>query len=378
MASPSPASNDLGRFWARSSSDDSDSEGSDASSASSEAGDDQAAAGAAAEYVPPESILSGRVTPPPQPKGSLQPKVTPEATRKAMGFVQQHLFTSPDKKGKAAVARGLRDLQTIHEEEEDDDEKFATKKARTLANQIVHSISPQHDPAKAEFHAEASQKLDEEGGLSATSMGFVKGLVDIGGSPQRVIPTRHLSQFDPEKGGFHVDLDDHSHAVEVIAENPRTRVRYARIDGKKISTMFPEGVDLDRIVAITISARVLAKRNNQSLRLTPDGYVIECYAKDEVSFSSIFPVFLYEVFAKDQTFELVPGITIDSQQALDAAKQLIKVVPYYSVNDDQGNLLTIIVDIAPIFKNETNIEKGVMFRFDRAIAPELFPQKRKR
>ncbi len=295
------------------------------------------------------------------------PKKLKAATARIIG--DDHLFSSPDRVGKKIIADGVEALNAM-------EASHADEKAQKIMHSVYSHLSKE-DPGTVEFHKEAAEKLRTEGGFSSTGKSFVRGVVKkMKQSPLKVVPLKHMKELEAT-GGFHMEAPDSSHDIEVIAINPETNVKYALIDGKKFSTLFPETVDDEIVVDLVKYSRAIGKRGNQELRLADPkfgGYAIECYVSpDVVSYTSVFPVFMYEEFGTKPDYTLVAGVRISADEIMAAAQKQLATAEYYEIHDKStGEIASVIVDIAPAFASQTRIQHGILFRFNKKDAPGLY------
>jgi hypothetical protein len=290
---------------------------------------------------------------------------TPVKTRHATQLVlNEGLFTSPTKEKKIRISEGADALTKMSPHR-------GSEKASKIMDRIHRSLSKK-DPKTAAFHKEAGDKVEQENGFSRTGTDFICTVAKkMHKSPTKVLPLKHMETLD-ETGGFHLVTPGSPHRIDVIAINPRTNVTFALIDGVKTSTLFPDTVDEEVLADLVDASKVIAKDANKSLRMTYTGLVIECYKKNPIMYSSVFPVFTFEQYAPRSEFELVSGVQISADAALAAAQKELLNGAYYQIHNEKREIASVVVDIAPSFESITRVSRGMWFKFDRATAPELF------
>lgn len=320
------------------------------------------AAAAGAYYKPPEAFDDDEPpSRPPAPHAAAGSLDTPDKARAAAQLITDSgLFISPDRTGKQAVESGVQALRAM------DTPPRAAAAKRVMKRIFSQTLSPA-DPASLVFHEQASKKLKAEGDLSDTVQAFLRELLRMGQDPTfvPVIPLDHLRTLQ-DTGGFHFDAGDASHQIQVIAVSA-AGVKYARINGGKLSSIFP-GNDLVQVVRNIALSQPIAYRGNRELRMTPAGYVIECYKKNAVAYSSVFPIFMYQEFNPAvQEYRLTQAVGIPPAAAVAAAKQLMASGDFYQIKNQAQAVISVIVDIAPLFASQTGIARGILFKFDSKL-----------
>lgn len=322
----------------------------------------------------PSSYLSDEddtFTPPSTPERNISSSsfVTPEKLKKTIGFIknEEMVHVSPLKNEKNIVRDGLDQLNQLPTP---DKKRKAGEIVDATLSTIASSDSSFHSPG---FHNRANKRLKAEG-LSNTGRSVVSAarhiLTTNTKSPRRIIPMPHLTTLE-DTGGYHIHLPDSAIPITPLATNPITGISLVMVDGQKKSTLFPKGTTEADVIAIVDNAEIIAKQDNRSLRKTDRGYVIECYVRGPVEFSSLFPVFSFADFEPDQKYVLTENFAIYSRDVLKAAIEAKKDQIRYTTYDGE-TLDTVVIDLAPAYQDETNVDKGILFKFDKKQASELF------
>lgn len=289
--------------------------------------------------------------------------VTPEKLRTTIHLVRdgQLAFYSPMPKDKTKIDAGLQALHRMNPADR-------KRKAEELLERVYTQYAPDAEPNSVEFHKQAELTLQEEG-ISRTAKKIVRESSHIlQKSPNRFIPLRHLTKLS-KTGGFHLDyLGDTNYTP--LAINP-FGIRYVRVEDQKNSTLFPKDTTPEQIIQLAQTAEKIAREGNRSLRKTSEGYMIECCEKEEIAYSTIYPLFFYAEFSPGALYELTQNYSINSKEALQAATEPDAIISYRTY-DHAGELEEVFVDVAPIFKENTGIDKGILMQFNRASAPDLF------
>lgn len=294
--------------------------------------------------------------------------VTPEKLRTAVHVFKdgQYTLCSPLSKDRIKIDAGLQALHQMHT-------PGKKRKAEKLLEEVISQLAPEIDPYSVEFHEKAESTLLEDE-ISDTAKKIIRTSCSIlNESPRRIVPMSHLIKRT-KTGGFHLDLGTEDHKITPIAENPLTKIRYVRVDDAKNSTLFPIGTTKKQVIELVSTAKKIVQQENRSLRKTSEGYMIECYidrARGDIAFSSTFPLFFFAEFSLHTPYELTESFSISSEDALQAAMSTDAAIQYRTYND-MGELEQVFVDIAPIFKGKTGVDKGIMLQFDRVSAPDLF------
>ena len=295
--------------------------------------------------------------------------VTPQKLKQTISLIKNEelMHSSPLKDGKQIVQDGLNELHNLPTPDK-------KRKARDILDTTLETISSSDRAFNSpSFHENAKKRLKSEplsstGGKLASAARSI--LMTPTTSPRRLIPISHLTTLE-NKGGYHIHFPDSETPITVLATNPLTKISLVMVNGQKKSTLFPEGTTESDAIQIVDHAEVIAKQGNRSLRKTDRGYVIECYARGPIEFSSLFPVFSFADFEPDQKYVLTENFAICSDEVLKAAMEAKEDQVHYKIYD-QGVLDTVIIDLAPAYQNETNVEKGILFKFDKKQASELF------
>ena len=243
------------------------------------------------------------------------------------------------KKVAAHIAGGALIVSPSKEEKEEIDAHLAAigSKSTPERKRIAHELTEvaqqalsKKDPATSEYHEEAAGVLKAAHGLSATG-GRIMGKLSHDSTPARVIPFSHLTELN-QTSGFHLPEDD-SHSINIIAINPATKVRYALIDGKKHSSLFPEGTNRNSVSSYVTNGTTVAKSGNKILKQSRD-YMIECYKNSEMSYSSVFPIFFYAEFDPSREYLIMPEFSIFAGEVMtDAQKLLQSGADHYEISD---------------------------------------------
>lgn len=308
-------------------------------------------------------------TPPSSPERNVTSSsfVTPEKLKKTIGLIknEEMVHVSPLKNEKNIVRDGLDQLNQLPTPDK-------KRKAGEIVDATLSTIgdSSFHSPG---FHNRANKRLKAEG-LSNTGRSVVSAarhiLTTNTKSPRRIIPLPHLTTLE-DTGGYHIHLPDSAIPITPLATNPITGISLVMVNGQKKSTLFPEGTTESDVIAIVDNAETIAKQDNRSLRKTDRGYVIECYVRGPIEFSSLFPVFSFADFQPDQKYVLTENFVIYSSDVLKAAIAAKEDQIRYKTYDGD-TLDTVVIDLAPAYQDETNVDKGILFKFDKEQAGELF------
>ena len=166
--------------------------------------------------------------------------------------------------------------------------------------------------------------------------------------------------------------------IAVPAENPVTRIRFVEVAETKYSTLFPDGPDEVDVIRMANSSPKIMEQDNRFLRMTALGFVIECYKRSAIEYSSIFPAYSYHVVEAGERYRLTEEISVSSDRVLEAALAAIREKhskgsdPFSYAIETGGTIGDVIMDLAEAFLPETKVNKGVLFRFSRLETPELF------
>ncbi len=310
-------------------------------------------------------------TPPSSPERNVASSsfVTPEKLKKTIGLIKDEeiAYTSPLKDEKNIVREGLKQLNQLPTPDK-------KRKAGEIVDTTLSTLAPSDSSFDSPgFHNRAHKRLKAEG-LSGTGRSVVSAARNIlttnTNSPRRIIPMSHLTTLE-DTGGYHIHLPDSAIPITPLATNPITGISLVMVDGQKKSTLFPEGTTEADVIAIVDNAETIAKEHNRSLRKTDRGYVIECYVTGPIQFSSLFPVFSFADFEPDQKYVLTENFAIYSRDVLKAAIEAKEDQIRYKTYDGD-TLDTVVIDLAPAYQDETNVDKGILFKFDKEQAGELF------
>lgn len=293
----------------------------------------------------------------------------PPCVKQMLGFVPAHLFNSSIREDKKRIRDGTAEMQ-----------KLPTEKRLEIDGRIIDAVSgvlcPDQPRGSPQYHEAASRVLKEEG-LSSTGGVLVAAAAKLR-SPERVVPMSYLTRLEGKKGGYHLHLPGSVIPIAVLAENPLTRIRFVEVAETKYSTLFPDGTNEEDVIRMANFSPKIMEQDNRCLRMTAHGFVIECYKRSAIEYSSIFPAYSYHVVEAGDRYRLTESIAVSSDRVLEAAIAVIREKhskgsdPFSYAIEIGGTIGDVIMDLAEAFFPETNVNKGVLFRFSRLETPELF------
>ncbi len=310
--------------------------------------------------TPPQSPRSPRNA---APSSSFR---TPEKLKEAQIVIREQglVMNSPgDRAFKRTVEEGLQVLQ-----DDKTPSPFKKRKGAEMMSRVYDELEPTGlDRSSLKFHEETSRVILDEG-LSRTGTKIVSVAAKaMQKSPYKVVNVSHLNRLE-KTGGYHLHLPNSPVSINVIATNPVTQIRFAIVDGKKTSTIFPDGTSSQDVIEMVNGSRKIAEEENRTLRMTSHGYVIECYNRDHILNVSTFPVFFYAEFGSAEMYQLVDGCSVSLDEVVNAACDPRAKIAYRNVSGK--HVKTLILDLAPVFQDRTKVSKGILFRFDRAAIPD--------
>jgi hypothetical protein len=325
-----------------------------------------------AEQLEPQGPDSPR-TPPASPRGKMEvndPSFhTPERLKDAVNSIRRDnlVFCSPDRNGKQTIAEGM---EALHQLSTPDRKRKASDVMDTVINQIALGTDQEVDHSSADFHRAASERLQEEG-LSETGRRVIRLTAQaMGQSPKRIVSIKHITTLG-RTGGCHVDSLISGIKTDILAVNPCTNVKFALLDDKKLSTLFPPEIRISEVLALANESGKIAQQNNRSLRMSPFGFPIEVYTRDNILITSVFPVFFFDHYTPSKTYLLTANTQVSSEELLTAAYDVGAKIAYCTRNPQDNGIEAVVMDLASYFEMRTNVNKGVLFSFDRNTAPDL-------
>lgn len=317
------------------------------------------------------AAIASPATPPPAARAAVDPMITatPPAIRNLGRQPKTLLETSPDGEGKARIAGGVAALRAMVPEQR-------RRAALNLWKVFRESIS-EEDPTTPLFHR-AAERYFKSDSCSRTGTEVVSALSEVLGIHARIVPIAHLCG-EEESGGGHL----YGLLEEVLARNSATgvcfgKVRTARRE-QKLSSVFPERIGLEDVIAMLQNPTtiVIASCGNRCLQRIESGLFIECYFRNPIGFSSVFPVFFVGEYQEGETYQLTDTVTVSAETilgfALEEVRQKIargQQPASYFISAD-GEIQTIIIDLARHL-SETFVTKGILFSFSRRVASDVF------
>jgi hypothetical protein len=291
---------------------------------------------------------------------------TPEKLKAAEAMIHQQglLRNSPGNRSvKRTVEEGLQVLQ-----DDKTPSPFKKKKGAEMMGRVYDELEPTGlDRLSLRFHEETSRVMLDEG-LSRTGTKIISAAAKaMQKSPYKVVNVSHLNRLE-KTGGYHLHLPNSPVPIKVLATNPVTQIRFVIVDGKKSSTIFPDGTSAQDVIEMVNGSRKIAEEENRTLRMTSHGYVIECYNRDHILNVSTFPVFFYAEFGSAEMYHLVDGCSVSLDEVVNAACDPRAKIVYRNVSGK--HVKTLILDLAPVFQDQTKVSKGILFRFNRAAIPD--------
>lgn len=196
-------------------------------------------------------------------------------------------------------------------------------------------------------------------------------------TPSSYVPIINLVHItEGERGvditrGYHFNVQ-HAMNVRIKARNPHNQVtcgvfRLQDSHREKFSTFFPASVNSeDALVRVIQHAEKIAQKENRLLYRSIDLpiYIEKLFQDKGCIVQSAYPLFFYEEFQANQTYQVTENAVISSSEILSRLSD--PLVVHERTQYDLGD--NIILDIAPLFIDKTNgVEFGIDFRFPKNL-----------